>query len=417
MLDEVVVRVESLGKNYVIGSRAEPERYLSLRDVIARNMTRAASKLVRNASAIIHGRRIVRGSEVKNFWALKDVNFEVRQGEVLGVIGRNGAGKSTLLKILCRVTEPSSGRITIRGRVASLLEIGAGFHPELSGRENIYLNAAILGMSRYETSRKLDEIVAFAGVEKFLHTPVKRYSSGMYMRLAFAVAAHVEPDVLLIDEVLAVGDLDFQKKCLGKMRSASKIEGRTVVFVSHQMSAVAALCSHAIWLDGGRIVDSGEAKKVIKGYVLDAEKSSNVYFGPTPGRPAITRIVLDRTAVAKGNFAVDIYFESPYNLAPPIPGVVISSLEGTPIFGSNTCYHREGYPMVPRRSGKLRFEAEGLPLTGGTYLLSVWLSERGVDHDCKEQILQFDFPGRSLDSMKGAYVAGSLDWPARWSAE
>ena len=213
MAEDVVIRAEGLGKKYVIGHAAERERYVALRDVLARG----ARNLWRKTAGMARGRAIVAGDTVEEFWALKDVSFEVKRGEVLGIIGRNGAGKSTLLKILSRITEPSEGRVTINGRVASLLEVGTGFHPELTGRENIYLNGAILGMTRAEIRRKFDEIVAFAEVEKFLDTPVKRYSCGMYVRLAFAVAAHLEPEILIVDEVLAVGDAEFQKKCLGKM--------------------------------------------------------------------------------------------------------------------------------------------------------------------------------------------------------
>jgi lipopolysaccharide transport system ATP-binding protein len=203
----------------------------------------------------------------EEFWALNDVSFEIKQGERVGIIGRNGAGKSTLLKVLSRITEPTSGRITIRGRVASLLEVGTGFHPELTGRENIFLNGAILGMSRSEIRKKFDEIVAFAEVEKFLDTPVKRYSSGMYVRLAFAVAAHLEPEILVVDEVLAVGDAQFQKKCLGKMEEVSKNEGRTVLFVSHNMGVVNQLCQNAILMQNGRAISYGDVNSVIQDYL------------------------------------------------------------------------------------------------------------------------------------------------------
>ena len=203
----------------------------------------------------------------EDFWALKDVSFEVEKGEALGIIGRNGAGKSTLLKILSRITEPTTGRIEINGRVASLLEVGTGFHHELTGRENIFLNGAILGMSRLEIRRKFDEIVDFAGVEKFLDTPVKRYSSGMYVRLAFAVAAHLEPEVLVVDEVLAVGDAEFQKKCLGKMKEVSEGEGRTVLFVSHNLAAIRNLCTKGILLNGGQIEIAGEIDMVTNKYL------------------------------------------------------------------------------------------------------------------------------------------------------
>ena len=242
------MRAEGLGKKYIIGHEAERERYVALRDVMMRN----ARNLWRKTADMVRGRAIVSGDAMEEFWALKDVSFEVKRGEVLGIIGRNGAGKSTLLKILSRITEPSEGRVTIKGRVASLLEVGTGFHPELTGRENIYLNGAILGMTRAEIKRKFEEIVAFAEVEKFLDTPVKRYSSGMYVRLAFAVAAHLEPEILIVDEVLAVGDAEFQKKCLGKMRDVADA-GRTVLLVSHNMNSIERLCKRVMWLDRAKL--------------------------------------------------------------------------------------------------------------------------------------------------------------------
>src|SRR3954452_17657837 len=223
MADDVVIRAEGLGKRYELGHAADRERYVALRDVLASG----ARGVLRRTADMLRGRAVIPGDTVEEFWALREVSFEVRRGEVLGIIGRNGAGKSTLLKILSRITEPTTGRVAIKGRVASLLEVGTGFHPELTGRENVFLNGAILGMSRAEIKSRFDEIVAFAEVEKFLDTPVKRYSSGMDMRLAFAVAAHLSPEILIIDEVLAVGDMEFQKKCLGKMEDASK-SGRTV---------------------------------------------------------------------------------------------------------------------------------------------------------------------------------------------
>ena len=248
-----IIEVENLSKRYLVGHQADTgSRYVALRDVIARGVR----EFVRKTADMVHGRQIVQGDEVEEFWALKDVSFEVKQGEVLGIIGRNGAGKSTLLKILSRITDPTEGRVVLRGRVASLLEVGTGFHPELTGRENIYLNGAILGMTQREIKRKFDEIVAFAEVEQFLDTPVKRYSSGMYVRLAFAVAAHLEPEILIVDEVLAVGDAAFQKKCLGKMRRCSAT-GQTVLFVSHNMGVMNSLARRAIWLDRGRIITDG----------------------------------------------------------------------------------------------------------------------------------------------------------------
>ena len=257
-----VIKVEGLGKKYIIGHQ-QKERYTALRDVLVNNV----KGLFRKTSDLIKGNYLVEGELEEDFWALKDINFDINQGDRVGIIGRNGAGKSTLLKILSRITEPTEGRVTINGRVASLLEVGTGFHPELTGRENIYLNGAILGMNRMEIRKKFDEIVSFAEVEKFLDTPVKRYSSGMYVRLAFAVAAHLEPEILIVDEVLAVGDAQFQKKCLGKMEDVSKSEGRTVLFVSHNMQAISSLCTKGIYLSQGKIKMTGNVNNAVEAYL------------------------------------------------------------------------------------------------------------------------------------------------------
>jgi lipopolysaccharide transport system ATP-binding protein len=256
-MSDVVIRAHGLGKKYYIGHEKR-ERYIALRDVLAKT----ARGLARSAMDMARGRQLIAGDEIEEFWALRDVSFEVSRGDVVGVIGRNGAGKSTLLKILSRITEPSEGRVEIKGRVASLLEVGTGFHPELTGRENIYLNGAILGMNRAEIRRKFDEIVEFAEVEKFLDTPVKHYSSGMYVRLAFAVAAHLEPEILVVDEVLAVGDAEFRQKCLGKMRQVSTESGRTCLFVSHNLSAILSICNKGILLQSGGILSAGQADQV-----------------------------------------------------------------------------------------------------------------------------------------------------------
>lgn len=261
-----IISVENLSKRYIVGHRKErgaSYSYVALRDVMAQEIQNVARKAI----DVFRGRQVVQGDTLEDFWALRDLNFEVRQGEVLGIIGRNGAGKSTLLKLLSRITEPTTGRITLRGRVASLLEVGTGFHPELTGRENIYLNGAILGMSRAEIRKKFDEIVAFAEIERFLDTPVKRYSSGMYVRLAFAVAAHLEPEILIVDEVLAVGDAEFQKKCLGKMDDVARREGRTILFVSHNLAAVSQLANRAILLKEGTIAFEGAIPAAISAYL------------------------------------------------------------------------------------------------------------------------------------------------------
>ncbi|MDP3620173.1 MAG: ATP-binding cassette domain-containing protein [Ramlibacter sp.] len=260
-MSDTVISVNNLSKRYLVGHEGPQERYRSLRDTLVRH----GKNLARKTRDMAHGRQIVHGDTVEEFWALNDVSFHVKRGEVLGIIGRNGAGKSTLLKILSRITEPTSGRVELAGRIASLLEVGTGFHPELTGRENIFLNGAILGMTRAEIKRKFDEIVEFAGVTQFLDTPVKRYSSGMYVRLAFAVAAHLEPDILIIDEVLAVGDADFQKKCLGKMKDVAN-GGRTVLFVSHQMEAVQRLCTKVATMNMGRLQGIDLPNQAIEAY-------------------------------------------------------------------------------------------------------------------------------------------------------
>jgi lipopolysaccharide transport system ATP-binding protein len=272
-MSDVVVAVENLSKRYLVGHQAvQRERYTALRDVIAREARNFGRKVV----DFVGGHQIVQGDEVEEFWALRDVSFELKRGEVLGIIGRNGAGKSTLLKILSRITEPDRGRAILRGRVASLLEVGTGFHPELTGRENIFLNGAILGMKRAEVKRKFDEIVAFAEVEKFLDTPVKRYSSGMFVRLAFAIAVHLEPDILVLDEVLAVGDLDFQKKCLEKMKDVALRQGRTSLFVSHNMAAVESMCASALLLVEGRCRARGDTTPVVQEYLRDVNRVSAI---------------------------------------------------------------------------------------------------------------------------------------------
>jgi len=270
-----VIRAEGVGKRYRIGQR---ERYRTLRDVLARVVGRRDG---------INGNCPTGGpsADAEHIWALRDVSFEVQQGEILGFIGRNGAGKSTILRILSRITRPTKGWADIRGRVGSLLEVGTGFHPELTGRENIYLNGAILGMKKVEIDRKLDEIVAFAEVERFVETPVKYYSSGMYMRLAFAVAAHLEPEILLVDEVLAVGDVGFQAKCMGKVGDVAR-EGRTVLFVSHQLNQIRRLCQRTIWLDSGSIREIGSTAEVVS--IYERVMSSGRWNGlERPGDPRV----------------------------------------------------------------------------------------------------------------------------------
>jgi lipopolysaccharide transport system ATP-binding protein len=270
-MSDLAIRAEGLSKRYKIG--VLKQRHATLRDQLVRSFTSLFSRNGSHPAQVFPPSPI--GARSSTIWALKDVSFEVEQGEVVGFIGRNGAGKSTLLKILSRITEPTCGRAEIRGRVGSLLEVGTGFHPELTGRENVYLNGAILGMTKAEITRKFDEIVAFAETENFIDTPVKHYSSGMYVRLAFAVAAYMESEVLIVDEVLAVGDVAFQKKCLGKMGDIAR-QGRTVLFVSHNMAAVQGLCSRACLLSAGQIVAEGSPTEVVRGYFAATSQASPV---------------------------------------------------------------------------------------------------------------------------------------------
>lgn len=326
MSGDVVIRAEGLGKKYVIGHQSS-ERYVALRDVIARS----AKTFARTAMDMVRGRAIYAGDELEEFWALKDVNFEIRQGEVVGIIGRNGAGKSTLLKILSRITEPSTGRVEIKGRVASLLEVGTGFHPELTGRENIFLNGAILGMTHAEIQRKFDEIVDFAEVEKFLDTPVKRYSSGMYVRLAFAVAAHLEPEILIVDEVLAVGDAEFQKKCLGKMQDVAG-HGRTVLFVSHNMAAMKSLCRFGLLLEAGRVVAQAETDSVIQKYLRPRNNptKNSALNAEGANEFCITNVNIEPAGSTSSNLISHIVIFSPISEEIEIRYLVKSS-DGTPI--------------------------------------------------------------------------------------
>jgi lipopolysaccharide transport system ATP-binding protein len=286
---DIPIRVENLGKKYVLSHLARQggghKKYTALRDVLTEAVLAPFRRLTgRGGDTAANGQATGEKSR-EEFWALKDVSFEIKRGESVGIIGRNGAGKSTLLKLLSRITAPTTGRIELDGKVASLLEVGTGFHPELTGRENIYLNGAILGMKRAEIKAKFDEIVAFAEVEKFLDTPVKHYSSGMYVRLAFGVAAHLEPDVLIVDEVLAVGDAEFQKKCLGKMKSVSESEGRTVLFVSHNMQAIRQMCQRVIFLRQGQVAYEGNPHEAISGYLghgVHAESQQTIDLADYP---------------------------------------------------------------------------------------------------------------------------------------
>jgi len=395
-MPNIAIKVENLGKSYLVGhNAAQAEGYTALRDVIARN----AKGLARKTRDMLTGRPIVQGDEVEEFWALKDINFEIKEGDRVGIIGRNGAGKSTLLKILSRITEPTVGRVTLNGRVASLLEVGTGFHPELTGRENIYLNGAILGMSSVEVRRKFDEIVAFSEIEKFLDTPVKRYSSGMYVRLAFAVAAHLEPDILIVDEVLAVGDVAFQKKCMSRMNEVGA-SGRTVLFVSHNMSAIEQLCNSIIMLRQGEIAEqSQDVSSVVRKYMTATGEAENgewkndrgayenewftptrLYVGDECGGVSSSR--------ARGiNESISIYVEGLCQRTDPAlqVGIAIYGEDGALIFWSYSTDDDGGWVSVVSGENCLRLEIPAYFLNEGAYRIELgvalyhrmWICEPG----------------------------------------
>ena len=371
-MSDIVISVENLSKRYLVGHQsAERERYTALRDVVGRE----ARNFVRKAVDFARGRQIVQGDEVEEFWALKDVSFEVKGGEVLGIIGRNGAGKSTLLKILSFITEPTQGRTILRGRVASLLEVGTGFHPELTGRENIFLNGAILGMTRAEITRKFDEIVAFAEVERFLDTPVKRYSSGMYVRLAFAVAAHLEPEILIVDEVLAVGDVEFQKKCLGKMQDVASKQGRTILFVSHNMAAIQTLCRHALLLEAGCLRGIGDVSTQIEAYLMSRSKSARV-FEPRRLSPTLTldSLHVDPNVTVSGTSqAFSLQLSSSEKAEVKEMAILLYSDLGTRIAILDLRTTTLDYRLAPGKPLKLRGLIHALPLVEGTYSLGLWI--------------------------------------------
>jgi lipopolysaccharide transport system ATP-binding protein len=379
-MSEVVIGVHRLGKRYRLHHQSARPRYTALRDVLSAAFTAPFRKIWRRSSREGNGQ--TDGGQAgaalpaaEDFWALQDVSFEIRQGEVIGIIGRNGAGKSTLLKLLSRITEPTEGSIRLRGRVASLLEVGTGFHPELTGRENIFLNGAILGMTRTEIRRKFDEIVAFAEVEKFLDTPVKYYSSGMYVRLAFAVAAHLEPEILVVDEVLAVGDAEFQNKCLGKMEQVSR-GGRTVLFVSHNMAAVQNLCRGALLLEQGRLKLQGEVNEVVAAYLGDARgHPASRWTRDSSGAPpplAFQSVVAELTG-AQPNLRLQCQVR--LRTTAPFPrcfiAVDICDAFGTPLMQAVPAAAPFLDPAHEQHD--LRIEIDLPPLVPGRYSLDFWV--------------------------------------------
>jgi lipopolysaccharide transport system ATP-binding protein len=400
-----VISVENLSKSYLLGhlGRTVDERNANFRDIFGRELRNAARK----GADLLRGRQVIQGDVIEEFWALKDVNFEVREGEVLGIIGRNGAGKSTLLKILSRITEPTKGRVTLHGRVASLLEVGTGFHPELTGRENIFLNGAILGMSRNDIRKRFDEIVAFSEVERFLDTPVKRYSSGMYVRLAFAVAAHMEPEILIVDEVLAVGDAAFQKKCMGKMSTVAS-ENRTVLFVSHNMAAIKTLTTNSVLLDQGRVAATGKSEDVVTTFLArmldtkaEALKAKDLTQfrrwkkDDVPARIREIRIagsseaseVLPEIELGTG-FTIEICLSVYRTMEAADLMVVLKTSQGEPVASLVASDSAMGLSLQPGER-VVQISVDDMLLAPGRYYAEVWM-EPIIDGDTCDAI--FDYP-------------------------
>ncbi len=369
----VAIRVDGLGKVFELGQRQE--KYSTLRDTLMEILTAPVKRL-------LAGRR-QRQEGDHTIWALRDVSFEVAEGEVIGLIGRNGAGKSTLLKILSRITPPTIGRAEIHGRVGSLLEVGTGFHPELTGRENVYLNGAILGMKKAEIEQKFDEIVAFAEVEQFIDTPVKHYSTGMYVRLAFAVAAHLDTEILLVDEVLAVGDAAFQQKCLGKMGEVAG-RGRTVLFVSHNMAAIAGLCNRAIWIDRGSIKADGGVEEVTREY-LNALSEGAFRCVSKDKTLTVTSVVLrDGSGTPTNHFApgdelvVDLAYEATRRIESPAFHVLVQSVHG-PTFSANMLLDGSQPPFI-EGIGRVQCRFKSLSLLPQSYTVRMGVRARNRDH-------------------------------------
>lgn len=394
-MSKPIIEIKHLSKKYKIGTK---QPYYSLRDNLI-HMVKAPLKTLKRE-------KILTDESTENtFWALKDISFEVMPGEAIGIIGRNGAGKSTLLKILSQITPPTKGEIILRGRVASLLEVGTGFHPELTGRENIYLNGTLLGMKRTEIKKRFDEIVDFAEIDKFLDTPVKHYSSGMYTRLAFAVAAHLEPEVLIVDEVLAVGDLQFQKKCLGKMGEISK-SGRTVLFVSHDLSTVQTLCTHAILLHEGKIIKLGTVDEIISTYI-GKFKGSTVEFNG--------KYLKNAQILQKGD-CLELSVEYNSNLPFKIPclGFVVSDALGHPLFGTNPVLDALSNRLLTTKKGKITIAINYPKLLNGNYRLSLWFGDGKTDFFHAKDCLTFEVVNMKKGRQLSPLTIGPIVPECRW---
>lgn len=408
-MSNTAIKVENLSKIYRLGEIGT--------GTISRDMERwFKTKVLKQEDPFLKiGETNDRANKGKSdiVYSLQDINFEIQQGDAVGIIGRNGAGKSTLLKILSRVTTPTTGRINIKGRVASLLEVGTGFHPELTGRENIYLNGAILGMRKREIDRKLDEIIDFSGVERYIDTPVKRYSSGMYVRLAFAVAAHLESEILIVDEVLAVGDAEFQKKCLGKMNEVSKGEGRTVLFVSHNMAAIQKLCSTSILMQYGELRLQGDTNRIIEKYNKLNLVSNEIHL---KNNNYIKYISFYQD---KNNLRIICEYNCPVVFDIPCFGFVVSDSQGAKLFGSNPKMQNPPGLLKSSMSGKLDLTIRYPKLLNGKYILSIWFGDgRNDDVVILENILSTDVMNMTKYYTDiSVFASGPISPEIEWNCE
>ena len=401
-MSNIAIKVENLSKAYQLGEIGT--------GTISRDLERMWAKARGKEDPFLKiGETNDRASKGKSdiVWSLKDIDFEIEQGDAVGIIGRNGAGKSTLLKILSRVTTPTSGKISGKGRIASLLEVGTGFHPELTGRENIFLNGAILGMRKREIQRKLDEIVDFAGVERYLDTPVKRYSSGMYVRLAFAVAAHLESEILIVDEVLAVGDVEFQRKCLGKMGDVSKGEGRTVLFVSHNMGSIKTLCTKCISLTNGKITHHDNCEFVIQKYLNENEIKQLKRFS----KP-LNNISIDQFG---DKIKITAEFDPTCNFINPHLGFVFKNMDGTPLFGSNPTIENQILQRKSNKGGKIIAVITEPKLLDGTYIVSIWFGDKGNDTIIAPDCIKIDIQGMTANHQLSSRIVGNIVPTTIWN--
>jgi lipopolysaccharide transport system ATP-binding protein len=417
-MSEIAIHVEGLGKAYrIVRGQRSHGAYKTLREDLLALPRRLRSSVSKGGA--------LKRPRVDTLWALNDVSFDAEEGEVLGIIGPNGAGKSTLLKVLSRITEPTKGRADIYGRIGSLLEVGTGFHPELTGRENVYLSGAILGMRREQIARRFDEIVQFAQVERFTETPVKRYSTGMYMRLAFAVAAHLDTEILIVDEVLAVGDAEFQKRCLGKMDAVAR-SGKTVLFVSHNIGAIRTLCKSAMWLDAGRVQAIGASESVTRRYLSAVEGTDpNAAIKPSQrvqgsGDVMIQRArLLDMCGVARTSYLINEPFDVwlDYEVRKPVRGafwLLVSTLENVVLLSS---FQNDVTGPVPiRLNGSISARVEGLSILPGNYVITAGIFDAvGNVVDWVEQIIRFEIVPQYADGSTADQRYGLITKRLTWS--